>query len=107
MPLHPGEFSLHHTLAVHGSEPNRSDDRRMGFGISYIPAHVRYTGKTRLSAKLVRGVDRHHHLDPEPRPAADCDAAARAVHERTCRSYFASKQELAGQYTPIDLTAVG
>ena len=24
MPLQPGEFSLHHTLAVHGSEPNRS-----------------------------------------------------------------------------------
>jgi non-haem Fe2+, alpha-ketoglutarate-dependent halogenase len=98
MPLLPGEFSLHHTLAIHGSEPNRSDDRRIGLGISYIPARVRFTGKTRLSAALVRGVDRYGHFDPEPSPREDCDEAARAVHERITRAYFASKQELADRY---------
>jgi non-heme Fe2+,alpha-ketoglutarate-dependent halogenase len=98
MPLQPGEFSLHHTLAVHGSEPNRSDDRRIGVGISYIPTRVRFTGSTRLSATLVRGVDRYHHFDPEPSPRADFDAAAREAHARISRTYFASKQELADRY---------
>lgn len=105
MPLAPGEFSLHHTLAVHGSEPNCSHDRRIGLGISYIPARVRFTGKTRLSAKLVRGVDRYNHFDPEPRPRADFDAASRAAHERITRAYFASKQELADRYAALDAAA--
>ena len=36
-----GSFSLHHTHTVHRSRPNRSNDRRIGIGISYIP--TRYT----------------------------------------------------------------
>lgn len=102
MPLAPGEFSLHHTLAVHGSEPNRANDRRIGLGISYIPARVRFTGQTRLSAKLVRGVNRYDYFDPEPVPQADCDGEARAAHERITRAYFASKQELASRYEKLD-----
>jgi non-haem Fe2+, alpha-ketoglutarate-dependent halogenase len=30
--LHPGELSLHHVRLVHGSPPNPSNDRRIGFG---------------------------------------------------------------------------
>lgn len=101
MPLAPGEFSLHHTLAVHGSEPNRADGRRIGLGISYIPTRVRFTGKTRLTAALVRGVNRYDHFDPEPRPRADCDAKARVAHERISRNYFASKQELADRFAAM------
>ena len=52
-----GEMSLHHIKLVHGSEPNRSDDRRIGFAIRYIPTYVRQT-KVRDSAMLVRGVDK-------------------------------------------------
>src|SRR3546814_4150112 len=37
MPLQPGEISLHHVLAAHASEPNRSDDRRIGIAIRYVP----------------------------------------------------------------------
>lgn len=104
MPLRPGEFSLHHTLIVHGSDANSSNDRRIGLGISYIPARVRFTGATRLSAMLVRGTDRFGHFDDEPRPAADCDDAARAAHERITKTYFGSKQELAKRYEnmPVD-----
>jgi non-heme Fe2+,alpha-ketoglutarate-dependent halogenase len=101
MPLKPGEFSLHHTLTVHGSEPNRANDRRIGLGISYIPARVRFTGRTRLSAAVVRGVNRYDHFDPEPRPQADFDAEARAAHERITRAYFASKQELADRFAAM------
>jgi ectoine hydroxylase-related dioxygenase (phytanoyl-CoA dioxygenase family) len=77
--MQPGEMSLHHIKLVHGSAPNRSADRRIGFAIRYIPTHVRQT-KVRDSAMLVRGVDRFHHFDPEPRPRHDIDQAALAAH---------------------------
>jgi ectoine hydroxylase-related dioxygenase (phytanoyl-CoA dioxygenase family) len=77
--LQPGEISLHHIKLVHGSAPNRSADRRIGFAIRYIPTHVRQT-KVRDSATLVRGVDTYHHFDLEPRPRHDIDEAALAAH---------------------------
>lgn len=77
--LEPGEMSLHHIKLVHGSAPNRSRDRRIGFAIRYIPTHVRQI-KVRDSAALVRGTDRHGHFDHEPRPRADLDAEALAAH---------------------------
>jgi non-haem Fe2+, alpha-ketoglutarate-dependent halogenase len=74
-----GEMSLHHIKLVHGSDANRSSERRIGLSIRYIPTYVRQT-KVRDSAMLVRGVDRYRHFDPEPRPKADLDAAALAAH---------------------------
>ena len=71
VPLSPGQFSIHHTLAVHASGPNRADDRRIGIGISYIPANVRHIGTVRVPATLVRGEDRYGHFDLEPRPEED------------------------------------
>lgn len=94
---------MHDTLLIHGSEGNASDDRRIGIGISYIPTRVRFIGSTRLTAMLVRGEDRYGHFDPERRPAADCDPDARAFHETTLATYFASKKELAAMYEPIDV----
>jgi non-heme Fe2+,alpha-ketoglutarate-dependent halogenase len=67
-PLKPGQLSFHHTLAVHSSEPNRADDRRIGFSISVIPTHVRHTGSLRMGATLVRGEDRYGHFDLEADP---------------------------------------
>ena len=77
--LRPGEMSLHHVKLVHGSEPNRSNDRRIGLAIRYIPTYVRQV-KVRDSATLVRGVDEHHNFDLEPRPKLDLDEAAMAAH---------------------------
>jgi ectoine hydroxylase-related dioxygenase (phytanoyl-CoA dioxygenase family) len=74
-----GEMSLHHIKLVHGSDANRSADRRIGLSIRYIPTYVRQT-KVRDSAMLVRGSDRYRHFDPEPRPKADLDEAALAAH---------------------------
>lgn len=105
MPLKPGEFSMHDTLLIHGSEGNDSDDRRIGIGISYIPARVRFIGSTRLTAMLARGEDRYGHFDPERRPAADCEPDARAFHEKTLANYFASKKELAAMYAVIDIAS--
>jgi ectoine hydroxylase-related dioxygenase (phytanoyl-CoA dioxygenase family) len=78
--LNPGEMSLHHVKLVHGSEPNRSNDRRIGLAIRYIPTDVKQL-KVRDSATLVRGVDREGNFDHEPRPKRDLDEAARAAHE--------------------------
>jgi non-haem Fe2+, alpha-ketoglutarate-dependent halogenase len=87
MTLDAGEFSLHHTLARHRSAPNRAAHRRVGIGISYIPAHVRTTGSTRLCARLVRGRDRFGHFDLIPPPATEFNAAALALHEQVYRRY--------------------
>ena len=54
-------------------------DRRIGFAIRYIPTYVRQT-KVRDSATLVRGTDKYHHFELEPRPRADLDAGALAAH---------------------------
>ncbi len=56
--LAPGEFSLHHGLAIHASAPNRSDDRRIGLAIRYIPAGMKPADDVPMTAMLVRGEDR-------------------------------------------------
>ncbi len=78
--LEPGQASLHHVLLHHGSAPNRSGDRRIGFAIRYIPTHVRQIAGPRDSATLVRGRDDYGHFDREQRPAADLAADALAAH---------------------------
>ncbi|MGA2126336.1 MAG: phytanoyl-CoA dioxygenase family protein, partial [Xanthobacteraceae bacterium] len=78
--LKPGQASLHHVLLFHGSAPNRSGDRRIGYAIRYVPTHIRQIAGERDSATLVRGVDTYHHFEPEPAPDADFSPAARAAH---------------------------
>lgn len=88
----PGDVSFHHTLALHRSGPNSGDEPRIGIGISYIPAHVRHVGETRLSASLVRGADRYDHFDAEPAPDGDgTDAAIAAHHDSLARFWKASE----------------
>ena len=79
--LRPGEMSLHHVRLVHGSPPNASDDRRIGFAIRYIPTYVaQAVGDS--SATLVRGEDRYRHFELEPRPMSDLDPDLMALHKR-------------------------
>jgi len=91
MVLAPGEMSLHHVRLFHGSEPNRSADRRIGFAIRYIPTYVKQT-IDRDGAVLVRGTDRYRHFDMEPRPDSDLSTAALAAHraaaERSARILY-------------------
>lgn len=79
--LAPGEISLHHVRLVHGSPPNPSNDRRIGFAIRYIPTSVaQIAGED--SATLVRGVDTYHHFELEPRPSADMQPEFVELHRR-------------------------
>lgn len=77
--LSPGEMSLHHVRIVHGSPPNASDNRRIGFAIRYIPTSVRQLhGED--SATLVRGVDRYNSFGHEPRPLEDMQPEMLQLH---------------------------
>ncbi|MFN8024523.1 MAG: phytanoyl-CoA dioxygenase family protein [Acidimicrobiales bacterium] len=78
--LQPGEMSLHHVRLVHGSAPNHSDDRRIGFAMRFMPTSVAQLAGDRDSATLVRGVDRFGHFDLEPRATTDGDPAMVALH---------------------------
>lgn len=78
--LKAGEFSLHHVGIVHGSEPNNSDHRRIGFAIRYMAPHVRQTLVATDGATLVRGTDRFHHFEHEPSPQTDMAPEAVAFH---------------------------
>lgn len=78
--LRPGEMSLHHVLLVHGSAPNPSDIRRVGFAARYIPTSVRQESAERDSATLVRGQDAYGHFEHEPRATRDLDPAFVALH---------------------------
>jgi len=98
--LAAGEMSLHHVLLVHGSRPNTSVDRRVGFAIRYVPTRVRQLSDVRDSATLVRGRDTFGHFDLEPRPDADLspdmlarhaeisDRQARILYKGTDRTRF-------------------
>ena len=40
--LRPGEMSIHHGSIIHGSQPNNSNQRRIGFSLqSYVPPSIR------------------------------------------------------------------
>ena len=85
--LAAGEMSLHHVRLIHGSDPNPSDDRRIGFAIRYVPTYVRQVAGSADSATLVRGEDRFGNFELEPRPDADMSPAALAYHAMTTNRY--------------------
>ena len=66
--LEAGQMSLHHPTVVHGSELNKSNDRRIGFVIqSYIGTNVKQVlGKN--SVQLARGVDKFNYHEIIGRP---------------------------------------
>jgi hypothetical protein len=78
--LQAGEMSLHHVRLIHGSDPNPSPQRRIGFAIRYIPTTVRQIAGSHDHATLVRGVDTFRHFEPEQRPDADMSERALAYH---------------------------
>jgi non-heme Fe2+,alpha-ketoglutarate-dependent halogenase len=87
MAVPAGSFSLHHTLCRHRSAPNRADHRRVGIGISYIPAHCRITSSVRMLVPLARGENTGGNFDILPPPEAEFHPAAIARHEDAYRRY--------------------
>lgn len=91
--LAPGQFSLHHTCVVHQSAPNRSNERRIGLALSFIPTRTRHVGSRRMPAALVRGRDDYGHFDLQPRPREDFGREETARHDATFAAYVESFYE--------------
>ena len=66
--LKPGEISLHESTLVHGSNPNTSDEERIGFIVRFVTSRMQ-NPNTRLMR--VRGDGDCSHLDLAQRPAED------------------------------------
>ncbi|ETW99735.1 MAG: hypothetical protein ETSY1_13915 [Candidatus Entotheonella factor] len=93
-PLRAGEFSFHHTLCLHRSQPNRTAERRIGLAISYVPAQVAHIGSAyKPPAMLVRGTDEQGHFEHERAPEGDFDAASREAHAEYYKRYRANYNE--------------
>lgn len=97
VPNRPGQMSFHNTHTPHASGPNRSNDRRIGLGISYVPTRARPKTEPHSSALLVRGVDKYHHFHPETRLAPGSSMAERrAAHAKANALYMAAARILEG-----------
>jgi non-haem Fe2+, alpha-ketoglutarate-dependent halogenase len=83
--LKPGEASLHHTLIYHGSNPNNSTERRIGFVIRYLSPNIKPQDDTD-SATLVRGEDKYNYFSSEPKPIKDFDPDVVAFHKESCEN---------------------
>ncbi len=88
MPVKAGQMSLHHTDLVHASGGNATGDRRLGYAISYIPAHVKPTGPVQPSALRVRGRS-HGHFIEEERLREPLSSEARAHHAQALARFRA------------------
>jgi ectoine hydroxylase-related dioxygenase (phytanoyl-CoA dioxygenase family) len=68
MVLAPGDVEVHHPNIVHGSNANRSPDRRCGLTIRYIPTSTRITDEEQPypSAFLLRGEPGANVYQPRP-----------------------------------------
>ena len=67
VPLRPGQFSLHHPRIVHGSGPNRSTERRIGFALqSYIATDVKQVLGD-MYVQQARGTDEFAYHPEAPR----------------------------------------
>lgn len=80
MTLAPGQVSLHDVGIAHASAPNRSDDRRIGLSMHYIPTSNRQLRTDKDTATLVRGEDHYHHFRLLPRPTRDGDESNIRLH---------------------------
>jgi ectoine hydroxylase-related dioxygenase (phytanoyl-CoA dioxygenase family) len=80
--LQPGEMSLHHGLTIHGSGPNVSDDRRIGFAIRYINPKARQLAVTREYALMARGVDTTQSFIHYAPPASTFSSTNLAIYEQ-------------------------
>ena len=79
VPLRPGQLSLHHPRIVHGSGPNRSTERRIGFALqSYIATDVKQVLGD-MYVQQARGTDEFAYHPEAPRVQEAMSDAAVAL----------------------------
>lgn len=79
--LQPGQMSLHHGLTIHGSGPNVSDDRRIGFVIRYVSPEVTKEVGNKDYAMIARGQDLNGNFLHYAEPKGYFEPRALAVYE--------------------------
>ena len=99
--LKAGQLSLHHPMIVHGSTPNRSKSRRIGFVIqSYIGANVdQVIGK--VYVQQARGTDTFKYHEHTKRPVelmSKKDVALRIKANEELSKIFYSGAKEKGKY---------
>jgi len=99
--LKAGQLSLHHPMIVHGSTPNRSKNRRIGFVIqSYIGANVdQIIGK--VYVQQARGTDTFKYHEHTKRPVelmSKKDVALRNKANEELSKIFYSGAKGKGKY---------
>ena len=76
--LRPGQMSLHHPWIIHGSQPNRSADRRVGLAMQSFMAHEVRPLRGEHHVVAIRGRNPDVAFTTVPLPT-DLDESARAV----------------------------
>tara|TARA_B110001452_G_scaffold213848_1_gene184645 strand:- start:703 stop:1530 length:828 start_codon:yes stop_codon:yes gene_type:complete len=99
--LKAGQMSLHHPTVVHGSDLNKSKDRRIGFVIqSYIGTDVKQVlGKN--SVQLARGIDefKHHEIIGRPKSLMEKnDLKIKKQENDNLQEIFYSGSQKKGEY---------
>ncbi|MGH1578582.1 phytanoyl-CoA dioxygenase family protein [Planktotalea sp.] len=69
-PLTAGQASMHHGHLFHASEPNTTNDRRIGAAIRFIKPAMRQENGTKSLVALVAGEDRYDHFEIAGAPLA-------------------------------------
>ncbi|MGB1160051.1 MAG: phytanoyl-CoA dioxygenase family protein [Alphaproteobacteria bacterium] len=101
VPLKPGQLSLHHPRIVHGSGPNTSNERRIGFALqSYItPSVEQVLGD--MYVQHARGVDEpQNHIEaPRVQEAMSAEAVALRIdaNKKLADILYAGSEKL-GKY---------
>jgi ectoine hydroxylase-related dioxygenase (phytanoyl-CoA dioxygenase family) len=81
--LRPGEMSLHHCNIIHGSNPNCSDEKRIGFIVRFVTSRAGRRGRPLVS---VRGHHDKDNLDLAGEPTETDPARALADWKEFTRS---------------------
>lgn len=87
VPLKAGQFSFHKEDTLHASDPNTTNDRRIGLSIHYVSPDVRETAFPGASAILLRGEDKYGYWKSDMRPKEDFDPACMAELDRVLTLY--------------------
>jgi Phytanoyl-CoA dioxygenase (PhyH) len=96
--LRAGEMSLHHVNIIHGSNPNPSEQSRVGFAIRFTTPKTRQIEGEPPTAVLARGRDDYHHFELLREPPALSFEAAVAVQQAAARRLFTSLRATTGRY---------
>ncbi|MDA0349708.1 MAG: phytanoyl-CoA dioxygenase family protein [Verrucomicrobia bacterium] len=96
--LAPGQMSLHHVNIVHGSLPNSSEKKRIGFVARYMTPSVKHNDYHQ-PVILVRGQDTYGHFNlmQGPPDSDDLDVAVEA-QLRTAHEHAAGTRKNTGAY---------